>query len=356
MTRKPGRNPRAILRPSRQQVNAALSRCGLPEKEYLVSEFTLDAVEELFRQPLLALVYRAASLHREHHEPDSVQRSRLLSIKTGGCPENCGYCSQSAHFDTPVEGRSLLEVDDVIEAATRAREQGADRFCMGAAWREIPAGDPLDTVLEMVQRVKALGLETCATFGMVTDEQAQRLEEAGLDFYNHNLDTGRAFYGTVVTTRTYDERLETLAIVRKAGLRVCSGGIIGLGESIRDRAELLWQLASLDPPPESVPINTLVAVPGTPMAGLQPVDWTEVVRTVAVARIVMPAADVRLSAGRGELCEATQALAFLAGVNSIFMGEELLTTPNPELASDDALFVKLGLQPLVRSSSEPVVA
>ncbi len=309
------------------------------------SPLGLLEVEQLLDRPLLELVFQAAGVHREHHDPGRVQCSQLLSIKTGGCPEDCGYCSQSAHFETATAREPLMEVAPVLEAARAARSGGADRFCLGAAWREVRDGPEFDRVLEMVRGIKALGMETCVTLGMLTPEQARRLSEAGLDYYNHNLDTGRSHYGQVVTTRTYDDRLRTLEAVRASGLRVCCGGILGLGESRLARAELLCELAQLDPQPESVPINALVHVPGTPLSAEKPLDWTELVRAVAAARILMPRSVVRLSAGRGELDEATQALCFLAGANSIFVGDELLTTPNPAPASDAALLSKLGLAP-----------
>jgi biotin synthase len=308
----------------------------------------LADVERLLERPLLDLVFEAASVHREHHDPRAMQCSQLLSIKTGGCPEDCGYCSQSAHHETPADATALNEVAQTLEAARLAKEGGADRFCMGAAWREVQDGPEFERVLEMVAGVKALGLETCVTLGMLDDRQAARLKEAGLDYYNHNLDTGRSFYGDVVSTRTYDDRLDTLRSVRAAGMHVCSGGILGMGESRTARAELLLELASLEPPPESVPINALVPVEGTPMGERTPVDWSELVRVVAAARILMPRSVVRLSAGRTELTEEAQALAFLAGANSIFVGDELLTTPNPERSGDAALLEKLGLAPVVR--------
>src|SRR5262245_20313672 len=305
---------------------------------------TLESVEALLARPLLELVLEAALVHRRHHDPARVQCSQLLSIKTGGCPEDCGYCSQSAHHSTQVAREPLLPLATVLENARAAKANGADRFCMGAAWREVKDGPEFERVLDMVRGVKALGLETCATLGMLDAAQARRLHEAGLDYYNHNLDTGRSHYGAIVSTRGYDERLATLAHVRAAGMHVCCGGILGMGETRRARAELLCELAGLEPQPESVPINTLVRVPGTPLADEAPLDWTELVRTVAAARILMPRAVVRLSAGRTELDEAAQALCFLAGANSIFVGEELLTTPNPAPASDAALLVKLGLE------------
>ena len=305
---------------------------------------TLERVEALLAQPLLELVHAAASVHREHHDPRAMQCSQLLSIKTGGCPEDCGYCSQSAHHPTAVEREPRMEVDEVLSAAARAKQGGADRFCMGAAWREVRDGADFDAVLEMVRGVKALGLEACVTLGMLRPEQAERLREAGLDYYNHNLDTGRSHYDQVVSTRTYDDRLDTLRAVREAGIGVCSGGILGLGEQRRGRAELLCELAGLVPQPESVPINALVPIDGTPLEKEQRLDWSELVRVVAAARILMPRTVIRLSAGRTELDEATQALCFLAGANSLFVGDELLTTPNPEPHSDRALLDKLGLR------------
>lgn len=311
-----------------------------------VGQPTLDDVQALLERPLLALVFDAAAVHRQHHDPSAVQCSQLLSIKTGGCPEDCAYCSQSAHYDTEVEREPLLEIDVVLEEAKKAKSGGADRFCMGAAWREVRDGEDFDAVLEMVRGVKDLGLETCVTLGMLNSEQAERLADAGLDYYNHNLDTGASHYGDIITTRTLDDRLKTLDAVREAGLSVCCGGILGLGEETRARAELLHQLATLDPQPESVPINALVAVEGTPLEDQEPVDWAEMVRVVAAARILMPQAVVRLSAGRTTLSEEAQALCFLAGANSIFVGDELLTTPNPEPGADAALLEKLGLHPV----------
>jgi biotin synthase len=306
-------------------------------------------VEGLFERPLLELVHAAAVVHRQHHAADRVQCSQLLSIKTGGCPENCGYCSQSVHHGGEVAREPLLDVDAVLATARQARDGGADRFCMGAAWRQVKDGPEFDRVLRMVQGVKALGLESCVTLGMLQPEQARRLKDAGLDYYNHNLDTGRSHYANVVTTRCYDDRLTTLANVRSAGLKTCCGGIVGLGESRAARAELLWQLANLPAAPTSVPINALVPIPGTPLGDQPLLDWTEIVRAVAVARLVMPESIVRLSAGRSEMHEAAQALCFLAGANSIFLGDELLTTPNPSPQSDAAMLGKLGLQ-LLQSS------
>jgi biotin synthase len=291
------------------------------------------------------LVFQAATVHRKHHDPRRVQCSQLLSIKTGGCSEDCGYCSQSAHYDTGLEREKLLDEKTVLEAARNAKANGADRFCMGAAWREVREGEQFDSVLRMIGSVKELGLETCATLGMVDESQAQRLADAGLDYYNHNLDTGRSHYDKVVTTRTYDDRLRTLDNVRAAGMRVCCGGILGLGETELGRAELLAELARMDPPPESVPINRLVAIPGTPLEGEGQVDWSDLVRVLAAARILMPKSILRLSAGREQLSEEAQALCFMAGANSIFVGEQLLTTSNPEPSGDAALLAKLGLVP-----------
>jgi biotin synthase len=307
---------------------------------------SLEDVQDLLARPLLELVFDAATVHRAHHDPAYVQCSQLLSVKTGGCPEDCGYCSQSAHADTEVEREALMDVGTVLGAAKRAREGGADRFCMGAAWREVRDGEEFDRVCEMVEGVKALGLETCVTLGMLEPHQAEKLKDAGLDYYNHNLDTGRSHYDKIIGSHTLDDRLDTLDSVRKAGIHVCSGGILGMGEDRTARAELLHQLASLDPHPESVPINTLVAVPGTPLETSEPLDWTEVVATVATARLLMPTSVIRLSAGRREMSEAAQAMAFLAGANSIFFGEQLLTTPNPEPDADAALLDKLGLHAL----------
>jgi biotin synthase len=296
----------------------------------------------LFALPFNDLVFRAHTVHRENFDPNRVQRSTLLSIKTGGCPEDCGYCPQAARYHTGVEGQELMPLDEVVAAARAARESGATRFCMGAAWRGPKARD-LAPVLDMVRGVKALGLETCCTLGMLKEGQAEQLREAGLDYYNHNLDTAPEHYGAVITTRDYDDRLRTLERVRAAGMKVCCGGIVGLGETREHRAGLLAQLASLAPPPESVPINELVQVEGTPLHGTPRLPWTEFVRTIAVARILMPKSMVRLSAGRQQMDEAAQALCFFAGANSIFYGEKLLTTGNPEVQRDDALLAALDI-------------
>ena len=300
-------------------------------------------VAALLELPFPELIYRAQSVHRSHHDPAALQLSTLLSVKTGGCPEDCAYCPQSRRYRTGVEDEEVLSLETVTRAARAARSHGASRFCMGAAWRG-PKDKDLNAVLEMVRAVKTLGLETCATLGMLKPGQAERLREAGLDYYNHNLDTSPEFYGQIITTREYRDRLETLQRVRDAGLRVCCGGIVGMGESRRDRAGLIAQLASLDPYPESVPINALVAVAGTPLAQAEELDALEFVRTVAAARITMPKAWVRLSAGRERMSDAVQALCFLAGANSVFFGEKLLTTGNPEAARDRALFARLGLK------------
>ena len=310
------------------------------------ARWTVAAVEALFDLPFPELLFRAQQTHRAHHAPNTVQLSTLLSIKTGGCPEDCGYCPQAARHHTPVDAQPMLDVGAVRAAAKAAKASGATRFCMGAAWRG-PKDRDLEPVLEMVREVKSLGLETCCTLGMLKDGQAERLAEAGLDYYNHNLDTAPEFYGEVITTRDYQDRLDTLERVRGAGIHVCCGGIVGMGESRRQRAGLIAQLANLDPYPESVPINHLVQVEGTPLAerfaGEPALDPLEFVRTIAVARIAMPKAMVRLSAGRRELGEAVQALAFCAGANSIFYGDRLLTTGNPDVADDRALLGKLGL-------------
>jgi biotin synthase len=303
-----------------------------------------DAALALYALPFNELLHRAHTVHREHFDPRRIQRSTLLSIKTGGCPEDCGYCPQAARYHTGVDAEALLDVKEVVDAARAAKAHGATRFCMGAAWRG-PKERDLAPVLEMVREVKALGLEACCTLGMLRDGQAEKLADAGLDYYNHNLDTAPEYYGSVISTRTYDDRLATLERVRGAGIKVCCGGIVGMGESREGRAGLLAQLASLDPQPESVPINELVQVEGTPLHGTEKLPWVEFVRTIAVARILMPKSVVRLSAGRTAMSEPVQALCFLAGANSIFYGEKLLTTGNPEVERDDALFAALGLEP-----------
>ncbi|MEW9585400.1 biotin synthase BioB [Paraburkholderia sp. DGU8] len=307
------------------------------------ARWSVEDVGALFALPLMDLLHRAQQVHRENFDPNEIQLSTLLSIKTGGCAEDCGYCPQSAHFDTDVKAGKLMPVVEVVEAARTAQGQGATRFCMGAAWRS-PKQRDMAAVTEMVRQVKALGLETCMTLGMLDADQAEALKDAGLDYYNHNLDTAPEFYGSVVRTRTYQDRLDTLAHVRDAGIHVCSGGIVGMGESRLHRAGLIAQLANLDPQPESVPINNLVQVKGTPMAGTAPLDRFEFVRTIAVARITMRRAMVRLSAGREQMDDAVQALCFLAGANSIFYGDKLLTTANPQAARDRVLLRRLDLR------------
>jgi biotin synthase len=299
----------------------------------------------LLEAPFADLMFRAQSVHREHFDPSAVQLSTLLSVKTGGCPEDCAYCPQSRRYATGVEDEALLELSEVVSTAKAAKASGATRFCMGAAWRG-PKQSDLQKIIPFVQAVKQLGLETCATLGMLKPGQAGQLREAGLDYYNHNLDTSPEFYGEIITTRDYRDRLETLERVRAAGISVCCGGIVGMGEARRDRAALLAQLSSLEPYPESVPINALVRVEGTPLAGEQVLDELEFVRTIAAARIAMPKAWVRLSAGREQMSESTQALCFLAGANSVFYGEKLLTTGNPQAERDRNLFGRLGLRPL----------
>ena len=317
---------------------------GAPRHDWSVEEAL-----GLYQLPFNELVFRAQAVHRRHFNPGQVQRSTLLSIKTGGCPEDCAYCPQSAHFDTSVKPTPLMPLDEVLVQARRAKAAGASRFCMGAAWRS-PTDRLLEPVCEMVTGVKALGLETCVTLGMLAPEQAHRLKAAGLDYYNHNIDTSESFYREIITTRDYRDRLATLGHVREAGIRVCAGGIVGMGESRADRAAMLVTLATLPHHPESVPINMLVRVEGTPLIEAAPIEPIEFVRTIALARVMMPQSVVRLSAGREEMSAAMQALCFLAGANSIFYGEKLLTTDNPETAEDDALFAELGLEPMVPSA------
>jgi len=307
-------------------------------------DWSLQEIEAIYTAPLTDLVFRAAEVHRAHHLADEVQGCMLLSIKTGGCPEDCAYCPQSARYDTEVGREDLMQVDETLAAARSARDQGATRFCMGAAWRDVPTDARFDRVLEMVKGVRELGMEACCTLGMLNEKQAEALAGAGLSAYNHNLDTSPEFYGEIITTRNYQERLDTLARVRKAGISVCSGGIIGMGEDRAARYGLLRQLAMLDPHPESVPINMLVPVEGTPLGGRPAEDPLELVRMIAAARILMPKSMVRLSAGRLALSEEAQALCFLAGANSVFLGDKLLTTPNPESDADHRLFEKLGVK------------
>jgi biotin synthase len=308
-------------------------------------------VEEIYRTALTELVFRAQSVHRQGHAVDRVQTCQLISIKTGGCPEDCAYCPQSAHYDADVERQGLLDPGHVVEVAREAAGRGVTRFCMGAAWRQAPEGAEFEKVLEMVRGVSALGLEVCCTLGMLTEGQAARLKDAGLSAYNHNLDTSPEFYGSIITTRVYDERLRTLAAVRKAGITVCCGGILGMGERESDRIGLLHQLATLEPHPESVPINMLVRVAGTPLASMPALDPLEMVRAIATARILMPASRVRLAAGRKQLSPEAVTLCFLAGANSIFVGEKLLTTPNPGPDEDEQLLLTLGLKPLESHAS-----
>jgi biotin synthase len=308
--------------------------------------YSREEAAAIYRRPLLELVFDAARVHREHHESYEVQCSSLLNIKSGSCPEDCGYCSQSAHNNTSLESEPLMELDSVLKAATNAKANGADRFCMGAAWRGVADNKDFDRVLNMVSGVKALGLETCATLGLMNVEQAHKLKEAGLDYYNHNLDTSREYYDKVITTRSYDDRLDTLAAVRESGMKMCCGGILGMGESEDDRINLLHELHGLEPAPESVPINALVAIEGTPLEDAPPISWDQMLRSVATARILMPTSKVRLSAGRTAMSEESQTLCFLAGANSIFLGDKLLTTNNVTVDDDSALFAKLGLKPI----------
>jgi biotin synthase len=336
-----------------ESLSAAFEPTAPPAAPSLAGEIRHDWRDEeiraLYALPFPELLYRAQTAHRRHHDPTKVQLCTLLSIKTGGCPEDCAYCPQSARYATGLEREPLLEVEAVLAAARAAKANGSTRFCMGAAWRQVKEGEELERVLAMVRGVRALGLEACCTLGMLTEVQAERLAEAGLTAYNHNLDTGPGYYDRIITTRTYADRVETLGHVRRAGVTVCCGGILGMGESIADRLELLGVLARLDPHPESVPINALVAIPGTPLGddpGRPPLEPLDMVRTVATARLLMPASVVRLSAGRTEMSDETQALCFLAGANSIFTGDRLLTTPNPGEDHDKALLGKLGLTPL----------
>jgi biotin synthase len=309
----------------------------------VATAWPVEDVLALFNLPFNELLFRAQQVHREHFDPTEVELATLLSIKTGGCPEDCGYCPQAARYDTGVTAQKILPLATVLDAARQAKAHGATRFCMGAAWRE-PKDRDLEQVEEMVREVKALGLETCATLGMLGEGQAEKLKQAGLDYYNHTLDTAPEFYGNVISTRDYQHRLDTLGRVRGAGIKVCCGGIVGMGESRLQRAGLIAQLANLTPYPESVPVNHLVQVEGTPLHGLDPLDPLEFVRTIAVARITMPLARVRLSAGRRQMGEAVQAMCFLAGANSIFYGDKLLTTGNPEVEEDQALLAKLGMR------------
>ncbi len=321
------------------------SRANAADNVIAEPSWSAQRVEALFELPFNDLIHRAHSVHRSYFDPNAVQLSTLLSVKTGGCPEDCGYCPQAARYHTGVANEALLTVEEVVAAARLAKQSGATRFCMGAAWRG-PKQRELARVIEMVKAVRAEGLESCATLGLLREGQAEQLKAAGLDYYNHNIDTSPEFYGEIISTRTQDDRLETLGRVRNAGLHVCCGGIVGMGESRHTRAALIAQLAGMNPYPESVPINNLVQVPGTPLDGAEKLDPLEFVRTIACARITMPRAMVRLSAGRQEMPEAIQALCFFAGANSIFYGEKLLTTGNPDVEADRALFARLGLKPM----------
>ena len=316
------------------------------QREALRHDWSREEVRTLFNTRLVDILFQAQAAHRQYFEPGEVQLCQLLSIKTGGCPEDCAYCPQSAHYETGVERQELLSIDHVVETARQAREQGVTRFCLGAAWRQVNDGPEFESVLEMVRGVAGLGLEVCCTLGMLNEQQAQRLSDAGLYAYNHNLDTSPEFYGQIITTRNYEDRLRTLEHVRKAGISVCCGGIVGMGESDEDRIGLLHQLATLRPHPESVPVNMLVRVAGTPLGDSEPLDALPLIRTIATARILMPASRVRLSAGRRSLSREAAALCFLAGANSIFVGDKLLTTPNPSRDEDEVLLHDLDLRPM----------
>jgi biotin synthase len=311
---------------------------------FVSTTWPLEEIQALFDTPFNDLLFRAHTVHRENFDANAVQISTLLSIKTGACPEDCSYCPQSVRYDTGLEKEALMEIDAVIKAAKEAKQNGASRFCMGAAWRS-PKDRDLDKVTKMVEEVKSLGMETCVTLGMLKDDQAKRLKDAGLDYYNHNIDTSEDYYGEVITTRTFQDRLDTLDTVRDAGINVCCGGIVGMGEEETDRAKLLQTLANMDPQPESVPINQLVQVAGTPLEGVEQIDSLEFIKTIAVARILMPKSQVRLSAGRSEMSDEMQAMCFFAGANSIFYGDQLLTTENPSESADHQLFKRLGIHP-----------
>ncbi|KAB2698143.1 biotin synthase BioB [Ochrobactrum sp. Kaboul] len=306
---------------------------------------SLNLAKIIYNLPFIQLVYRAQEIHRQHFDPDAIQMSRLLSIKTGGCAEDCGYCSQSAHYPTGLKASKLMEVERVLSEARKAQEGGATRYCMGAAWRR-PKDRDMDMLVAMVEGVKAMGMETCMTLGMLSPEQSARLSDAGLDYYNHNIDTSERFYPEIITTRTFEDRLETLANVRDAGIKVCAGGILGIGETVDDRISMLVTLANLPTPPESVPINMLIPIPGSRLANAEPIDPFDFIRTIALARILMPTSYVRLSAGRTDMSDEMQALCFFAGANSIFVGDTLLTADNPGEDHDSALFRRLGLKPM----------
>jgi biotin synthase len=320
------------------------------------NNWTLDEVREIYHAPLMELIYRASRVHDVYQEVGEVQVNTLLSIKTGGCPEDCSYCPQSARYNTEIDAAGLLPLHEVVESAKRAHESGSTRFCMGAAWRKVRDNKDFDRVLDMVREVNSMGMEVCATLGMLTPEQAQRLKDAGLTAYNHNLDTSEDFYSSIITTRTYDDRLNTISHVQKANISVCSGGIIGLGETEEDRIKMLHTLATLEEHPESVPVNALIAVAGTPMEHQKRVSVWEMARMIATARILMPNAMVRLSAGRVEMPITEQAICFMAGANSIFAGEKLLTTPNNDIDEDHRMFELLGLKPRVAHKTRKVVA
>lgn len=329
----------------RSAPSSAMNQATLMPPVVVRHDWTKDEIAEIYYSPLLDLVYRAATVHRQFHNARQVQQCTLLSVKTGGCPEDCDYCPQSAHHNTTVDAEKLLDVNAVITAASLAKQAGSTRFCMGAAWREVRDGEQFDQVVEMVRGVNAQGLEVCVTLGMLTAEQAVRLKEAGVKAYNHNLDTSPEYYSQIISTRTYEDRLRTLQNVRQAGMTVCCGGIIGMGESESDRIGLLHTLATLPQHPESVPVNALVSVDGTPLEGKAPVKIWEMIRMIATARILMPESFVRLSAGRMNMSQVEQAWCFMAGANSIFTGDKLLTTPNPDVSSDNEMFAELGLEP-----------
>lgn len=309
-----------------------------------MEKYNVSQALEIYQQPFMDLLYKAHQVHRENHNVSHIQKCTLLSIKTGGCPENCSYCPQSAHYKTNLKSEALMDLEVVQKAIDDARAQGAERFCMGAAWREVRDGKQFDQVIDMIKMVKKTGMEACVTLGMLTKDQAQRLKEAGLDAYNHNLDTGREYYDKIIQTRTYDDRLNTIKNVSNAGIHVCSGGILGMGESEEDRCSMLVDLANMDPQPESVPVNLLIPVEGTPLAEQEDVDPLDLVRMIATARILMPKARIRLSAGRKDMSRETQTMAYFAGASSIFLGDKLLTRENPQVSADEKLFEDLGLE------------
>ncbi len=350
ISEREGASPRPETSPPMASTVTKLDSVRSPLRE-VRHDWTLAEARALYDLPFMELLFRAQQVHRSNFDPSKVQMSRLLSIKTGGCAEDCGYCSQSAHHASGLKASKLMEVQRVIDEARKAKAAGATRYCMGAAWRSPKARD-MDAVVAMVEGVKALGMETCMTLGMLSDDDVVRLRDAGLDYYNHNVDTSEAYYSKVITTRTYADRLDTLARVREAGMKVCSGGIVGMGEGADDRVDMLVTLANLDEHPESVPINMLIAIPGTPLANAEKIDPIDFVRTIAVARIMMPKSFVRLSAGRTEMSDETQALCFFAGANSIFVGDTLLTAENPGEDKDSVLFAKLGLEALELPASE----